>query len=415
MAPDKPLKDLQDNIVDTFGPLCTMFENLLVMLDSLGNEGVVQLDKSSVNFFLSSLSCVKHALLLAGDASASINVNCRELVLKKILPLLASMAQEHFPDAKRQLFGPGFEQTLKSRSETADTIEKAAKVSTPSRGNRFFVEWPSEGDRQLVEAANLPLRHHSNHFLPGVEDFVDGHPNGKAHVPGFSTHSNTSSTTNSEWSPTPSPCRYVFKLFSNSADHKYSSDRSSKIPSASLAKDYSRPMGLTGNPGLSVGALINPNTTSSAHIPQIDSSRTEVYGSGSPGIIRQAGCPSDLSQRYCRFHKFFVCGAQEGWRKPPSCKFETSQPISGVQTLQNGRYSHVERPSKTGRLSGQDRSQGCIFDHSNLERSSNVFTFSMERNIARVCLPSVWASHSTQGFHQTYETCHSHVETGECA
>ena len=178
-----------------------------------------------------------------------------------------------------------------------------------------------------------------------------------------------------------------------------------------MAKDYSRPMGLTGNPGLSVGALINPNTTSSAHIPQIESSRSEGFGSGSPGIIRQAGCPSDLSQRYCRFHKFFVCGAQEGWRKSPSCKFETSQPISGVRTLQNGRYSHVERPPKTGRLSGQDRSQGCIFDHSNLERSSKVFTFSMERNVARVCLPSVWASHSTQGFHQTYETCSSHVET----
>ena len=52
-----------------------------------------------------------------------------------------------------------------------------------------------------------------------------------------------------------------------------------------------------------------------------------------------------------------------------------------------------------------------MFDRSNLERSSKVFTFSMERNIARVCLPSVWASHSTQGFHQTYETYSSHVET----
>ena len=165
-----------------------------------------------------------------------------------------------------------------------------------------------------------------------------------------------------------------------------------------MAKDYSRPMGLTGNPGLSVGALINPNTTSSAHIPQIDSSRTEGSGSESPGIIRQAGCPSDLSQRYCRFHKFFVCGAQEGWRKPPSCKFETSQPISGVRTLQNGRYSHVERPSKTGRLSGQDRSHGCIFDRFNLERSSKFFTFSMERSIARVCLPSVWLATAPRVF-----------------
>ena len=71
MAPDKSLKDMQDNILDTFGPLCTMFENLLVMLDNLGSNGVVRLDKSSINCFL---SCVKHVLLLAGDASASINI-----------------------------------------------------------------------------------------------------------------------------------------------------------------------------------------------------------------------------------------------------------------------------------------------------------------------------------------------------
>ena len=128
---------MQDIILDTFGPLCTikMFENLLVMLDNLGSNGVVQLDKSSINCFL---SCVKLALLIAGDASASINVNRRELVLKKINPLLASMAQEHFPDAERKLFGPGFEQKLKTRSETADTIEKAAKVSAPGRGKPFF-------------------------------------------------------------------------------------------------------------------------------------------------------------------------------------------------------------------------------------------------------------------------------------
>ena len=84
--------------------------------------------------------------------------------------------------------------------------------------------------------------------------------------------------------------------------------------------------------------------------------------------------------------------------------------MSCVRTFQNGRYSHVERPSKARRLSGQDRSQGRVFDRSNLEGSSKVFTFSMEGNIVKVCLPSIWASYSTQGFHQTYETCSSHVE-----
>ena len=227
----------------------------------------------------------------------------------------------------RQLFGRGFQQRLKSRSETADTIEKAVKVSTPSRGKLFFVEWPSEGDRQLMEAANLQLQHHSDHFSPGVEDFVDGHPS--THFPGFPTHSNTSSTTKSEWLPKPSPCRYVFKLFSQLTPN---------IPPTRRLKHF-QPVWqrITQDPwvlqviqGYQLELLSTPTQHLQAHIPQIDSSGTEGSGSGSPGIIRQAGCPSDLSQRYCRFHKFFVCGAQEGWQKPPSCKFETSQPISSV-------------------------------------------------------------------------------------
>lgn len=45
------------------------------------------------------------------------------------------MAQEKYPEAQRQLFGPGFEQRLRARSETADTI---AKVSIPGRGKQVF-------------------------------------------------------------------------------------------------------------------------------------------------------------------------------------------------------------------------------------------------------------------------------------
>lgn len=42
---------------------------------------------------------MKHALLLAGDASAGIGINHRELVLKKINPLLISMGNDDFSDA----------------------------------------------------------------------------------------------------------------------------------------------------------------------------------------------------------------------------------------------------------------------------------------------------------------------------
>ena len=129
--PDKPLKEMQDHILDVFGPLSTVYENLLAMLESSNSDGVVELDKDSV---LNFLTCIKHAMLLAGDATARLSVNRRELVLKKINPLMVSLAQEHFSDTERQLFGPSFEQRLKTRSETAETIGKATRIGGPSRG-----------------------------------------------------------------------------------------------------------------------------------------------------------------------------------------------------------------------------------------------------------------------------------------
>ena len=127
-APDKPLKELQDNILDIFGPLSTVYENLISMLHTIGSDAVIQLDKESISAFI---TCVKHTMLLVGDVSSRVATNRRELVLKKINPLLSSLASEDFTDANKQLFGPGFEQRLKTRSETAETIGKAAKVGKP--------------------------------------------------------------------------------------------------------------------------------------------------------------------------------------------------------------------------------------------------------------------------------------------
>ncbi len=136
-VPDKPLKEMQDHILDVFGPLSTVYENLLAMLESSSSDGIVELDKDSV---LNFLTCIKHAMLLAGDATACLSVNRRELVLKKINPLMASLAQEHFPNTERQLFGPNFEQRLKTRSETAETIGKASRIGKP-----FFRAGASRG------------------------------------------------------------------------------------------------------------------------------------------------------------------------------------------------------------------------------------------------------------------------------
>ena len=54
----------------------------------------------------------------------------RSTVVKKINAKgsLVSLASETFPDAKKNLFGAGFEERLKTRLETAKTLLQASSV-----------------------------------------------------------------------------------------------------------------------------------------------------------------------------------------------------------------------------------------------------------------------------------------------
>ncbi|CAB4012400.1 Hypothetical predicted protein [Paramuricea clavata] len=129
---------------------------------------------------------------------------------------------------------------------------------------------------------------------------------------------------------------------------------------------------------------------------------------------RQEGCSSGPEQQLNRFHKFFVCRSQKRWRESPGSELETAKPIFSVRALQDGGDSHVKRPPKGMALSSKDRPQRCLLDSFNLERSPEVLALSMERYNARVCMPSLWTGHSSQGLHKIGETCSGHVETGGC-
>ena len=89
-------------------------------------DGAIELHKESVPMFM---TCLKHAMRMTGNVSTHIAGKRSELVHQKINLLLTSLANEEFTDTERQLFCPGFEQRLKIRYETAETIGKASKVS----------------------------------------------------------------------------------------------------------------------------------------------------------------------------------------------------------------------------------------------------------------------------------------------
>ena len=173
-------------------------------------------------------------------------------------------------------------------------------------------------------------------------------------------------------------------------------------------------MGLVSSSGLSVRFNVNPSSGALEPKPQNLSSRLDCAEPGGTGLVRKEGCSSGHKPKFNRFHKFFVCGSQKKWRKSPSGELKTTESIFNVRTLQDGRCSHASRSAEEGRPSSKDRSKRCLFDSSNLERSSKVFALYVKGDNAGVCLRSIH-SNRTQGFHKVNETSGSHVEAERCA
>ena len=88
-APDKPLKELQDNILDIFGPLSTVYENL-AMLHTIGSDAFIQLDKESISTFL---TCVKHTMLLVGGRFFSCCYKPKRASFEKDQPIVIIISQ----------------------------------------------------------------------------------------------------------------------------------------------------------------------------------------------------------------------------------------------------------------------------------------------------------------------------------
>ena len=214
------------------------------MLESCNSDGAVELDKDSV---LNFLTCLKHAMLLG---TARLSVSRRELVLKKINPLMVSLAQEHFPDTERHLFGPNFEQRLKTRSETAETIGKA-----PGWENLFFVEGPPEDSRDLVGAASrisTDKSAHSNQLWhsgavlhSGVED---NPPDSRAH--GSTAHGSSNPISQK---PTSNQFaqRYVFRNFTTQFNTEGASNWASKSLHPTMDDAHTGPVGFANHSGSS--------------------------------------------------------------------------------------------------------------------------------------------------------------------
>ena len=107
-----------------------------------------------------------------------------------------------------------------------------------------------------------------------------------------------------------------------------------------------------------------------------------------------------------------VSGPKEGWQAETCDKPQKVKPVSEDRALQDGRHSHAERPAKSRRLDGQNRSERCIFHDSHCSGGPRVPQVSMEGQVVPVQLPTLRAVLSSVGLYQDHTASRGGSEGG---
>ena len=149
---DKLIKKSQDLILDVTGPLAMAWEHMN-SAETLSAD-VIQ-------------TCISKALFLPGNACSHMTTWRRRLVLDKLGSDYGSLAKESFPECKKDLFGPGLEEKVTKRAETAEVISTALRK--PSHASKkFFHARPSQNSKPGWEGHYNPR---GNSFFRGRSSY----------------------------------------------------------------------------------------------------------------------------------------------------------------------------------------------------------------------------------------------------
>ena len=107
----------------------------------------------------------------------------------------------------------------------------------------------------------------------------------------------------------------------------------------------------------------------------------------------------------------FVSDQQKSWREPSSQKFEGSESVHSLQTLQDGRFVKV-CVAKKG-LHVQNRPEGCILQRSSTQRLMKLSTVSLGRKLVRVSVPILWFGTSSDNIHKIIKGSNLSSETSD--
>ena len=338
-------------------------------------------------------------MALVGNASALLSKERRSLVLKKINSegTLASLAAEEFPDAKKNLFGDGFEERLKTRSETAKTLFQAANVGENtmffSRQHHLFQEQRVSKGRCISRCSTKPVQ---QRFPPLPRILGQGLP--------------------TQCHPEPPTVKQV---------------------SVHLAQNISglnldlKQLNITHLPqvGRVKHCLVNwqiickdPWILQAIQGYQIDFTSPPCQTKPPQGIIHTQEESSLIENEVQELltkeaiHSVPVHQRQEGFVSNlflvPK-KGGGQRPVKNLNHLNHFvKYEHFKMENihmlrdllKKRRLSGKNRFEGCVCHNPHLGKPPKISEVSLEGESLRVCLPSIWTSFRPTSLHQNHET-----------
>lgn len=200
-------------------------------------------------------------MLLIGDGSTRVATDRRELVLKRINP---------FSEAKRKLFGSGFEQRLKLRSETAETVKKASKIGQPFfRVRPLVVSHDRVGPcvafmLKLPPNANKDVLVQSGKRIPRQISPLD-----------FKTQRHSTPSRFDQIMGTSS--RYVFRFSLFTTQFEDATRCSSKTFCTGMGKNYSRPVSFASSAGLSNQISSTSSAAGPCQKPAINTRNVQAF------------------------------------------------------------------------------------------------------------------------------------------
>ena len=112
LGSEKTLYRVQEQLLDTAGPLSCLWADLLNKDATVSKEDNVML--------------VQRALVLLGSASNTIMLERRKIAWSRFNPKLKSLASEEYDKRKTSLFGPGFLEKASKRIEASRTLDKVS-------------------------------------------------------------------------------------------------------------------------------------------------------------------------------------------------------------------------------------------------------------------------------------------------